>query len=474
MSMSEYWSALGVRGRTGLLVGGFVVGVATLGGGYWLLRDAQVLLSSGLSAERLSTVVQELDREKIAYRIGEDGHSIEVPRSKLGKAKAAVSSSGLGLPANVGLELFKETDFSTTDFAQKINYQRALQGELTRTLQAISGVRSARVHVILPDGGVFKRSATRASAAIEVAMIPGRTITRAQVRGMQRLVVASVPDIRIEDIVVLDESGTALTRVGPEADGDLSASQLDLKRQVDDYLQGKLARLLEDISPGAAPTWSVDATLDYRHLKVTTEEPIAGPAAKEAEHATGVLVKERQSQRLGAALTPASGDAVVPETTDSEYEYKVGQRLEQAVSVPGSIKRLSVAVTLKGAPPELTATAVEHLVSHGVGIDRSRGDSVAVLLLPGLPATQAMAIAASPPAEAPSPPMSAAEPPRAVDAPVVASMGGVVVIAGAFALLLGWSRRRRAAAEAEAEIDVRQTTARVRAWLETGAHDGPT
>src|SRR4051812_1127061 len=241
MVWSDYWKALGARQRIGLMAGAALIVIATVALAIWLLRDPYVPLASGLDGDSLDGVVRALERARLDYQVQDSGDAIRVPRSQLGRAHVAMSAGAGEVPQTVGLELFKETDFSSTDFAQRINYQRALQGELTRTIQSIAGVRGARVHVILPDAGLFRRDAAKATAAVSISMQPGRELTRPQVTGVQRLVAASVPEIKIDDVVVLDESGASLTRAARGSEDELSSTQLDLKRQVDQYFEAKLA-----------------------------------------------------------------------------------------------------------------------------------------------------------------------------------------------------------------------------------------
>lgn len=490
MMLSDYWGALSSRQRIGLGTGAAVIVAGTLAFAAWALRDPYVPLAADLSGERLRELTHELDGAKLRYAIDESGSGVTVPQSQLGKARAATAGGQFGAPPSVGLELFKETDFSTTDFAQRINYQRALQGELTRTIQTINGVRNARVHVILAEGGVLKRNAAKASAAVSVAMQPGAELALSQVRGIQRLVAASVPDIKIEDVVVLDEWGTSLTRaVGREGESDLSSAQLDLKRQADQYLQDKLSRLLKDLVPHGIASLSVDTTLDYNQLSVTTEQPIATPGSVENGQPAGVLVKQRHSQRgRGAGVVEADYDgnsSSESDSTDEEYEYKVGHRMEQTLSTPGSIKRVSVAVALQGVPAELPPGAIEELVAHAVGIDRSRGDSVAVLLLPAPAALQEKEVELPTAPRAPEQPRPAQ--PR-VQAPstgwVIAALGPSLAesrrtywAAGTLAaLLVLWVamryRTRARRARAANSIDVDATAAKVRQWLNEGAGNG--
>jgi len=369
------WNGLGTRQRAGMVLALLAILLGSVAASAWLLRDPLVPLAGELDAERIAALSQALERDRVAYRVADDGRGIAVPRSQLGKARAA-AEGGLALPPNVGLEMFKDTDFSTTDFAQRINYQRALQGELTRTIQSLSGVRSARVHVVLPEAGLLRRNSTRASAAVNVAMREGRALSRAQVRGMQRFVAASVPDMRPEEVAVFDASGASLS-AAPAGEGEASTAQLELKRQVDGYLEAKLARLLDEVVPGGSVGLAVDATLDERQLRVTTEEPLA-VAAKDAERPAGVVSRERQVDH-GVPSSEAGGAA---ERSEWEFEYRVGQRVEQTLAAAGSIRRVSVAVAVRGGPAELRAAAIEQLVAHAVGLDRGRGDAVTVMLLP--------------------------------------------------------------------------------------------
>jgi len=483
MMWSDYWGALSTRQRTALLVGILLLTAAAVGFGVWLLHDPYVNLASGLSGERVSELTRELDRVKLTYRVGDNADAVLVPRSELGKARAAVAAGpDFDIPPSVGLELFKETDFSTTDFAQRINYQRALQGELTRTIQTLSGVRSARVHVTLADGGLFKRNAARASAAVTVTLQPGKVLSGSQVRGIQRLVAASVAEIKLDDVVVLDESGTSLTARVREGEDDLSSAHLELKRQAEQYLEGKLSRLLQELVPGGVASLAVDTVLDERQLRVTTDEPLASRPVKEGEHATGVLVRERQSQHGHVSgMMRTDGEEIGGDSADWEHEYTVGRRTEQTLSSPGSIRRISVAVALEGAPPELTSAAVEQLVVNAVGIDRARGDSVTVMLLPPVPVRGSANSTESAGRNVPEP--AGASPPATGNGRQ-SNHALQIALAGALAaVLVGailWGRRQVRSARSvrsseragptDAQADA--VTAKVRQWLNEGASSG--
>lgn len=472
MGIRDYWNALGQRQRIGLAIGMAFILLLTVALGAWLLRDPLVPLANSLPPERQAAVAQELDRLKIDYRVAEDGNTLLVPASMVSKARTALGSGGLGLPPAAGLELFKEVDFSTTDFAQRVNYQRALQGELTRTLQTIAGVRSARVHVILAESGLLKRNSTKASVAVTLQLQPGKSLSRTQIHGIQRLVAASVPEVQAGEVVVLDETGNSLSRNSAEADGEASGAQLDLKRQVDGYFEAKLSKLLMDLAPDAQVSLSVDTALDFKQIKVTTEEPVAA-SGQTGDRPTGVVSRERQSQRPGREASAAKGDESGGEASDWEYEYQVGRRIEQSLSTPGAIKRVSVAVAMHGAPESINTATVEKLVEHAAGLDRGRGDSVAVVLLPAMQALQAASPSAAqemqplPPSREPLPDHTASS--AAQD--TLGATNGTVLLALLLVLAIGtlgmvWMRSGRIpVTPPAASVDIETATAQVRAWL---------
>jgi flagellar M-ring protein FliF len=452
---SSFWAPLGAAQRAGLALGVVLLLAATVALGYWVLHDPYVPVASQLPAERLVTASKELDTHKIAHRVTDRGDTLEVRQSQVGRARLLLAGDSAALGGGVGLEIFGEADFSMTEFAQKVNYQRALQGELTRTIQAMDGVRSARVHVILSDGGVLKRNTGKASAAVAVSMKDGRAPSPSQVRGIQRLVAASVPEIQPDAVTVLDETGVSLSRRAVGGEENYSSDQLGMKREVDEYLQGKLQHMLQELAPSSRVVASVNALLDFQQLRSTTEQPIAVPKDDPAERATGVVVRERQTQRSAGGAKVGDGSN---EDSGWEFDYKVGLRVEQSLQMPGAVRRLSVAVALHGAPASIDLHSVEQLVANAIGIDKQRGDTVAVLLLPAetapLPATVPTASGAPLAVEHRKPSVAA-----------VVAIGTCFALAALAGLFFALRRRGPATVETEENVDVEAMAARVRHWL---------
>lgn len=177
----------------------------------WFLQDSYAVLVQDARPEEAAAIVEELKKEDVAFQLRDGGATILVPESKLNAARLDVSSKELPLKGTVGFELFNESDMGQTDFAQKVNYQRALQGEITRTLMAMEGIASARVHIALPERSLFRAARSEPRAAVTVTPATGIAIDADRVAGIQRLVAATVPDLAVERVAVLNERGRLLT-----------------------------------------------------------------------------------------------------------------------------------------------------------------------------------------------------------------------------------------------------------------------
>jgi flagellar M-ring protein FliF len=195
-----------------------LIGTAALGGAlllfllwYFLLRTPFAPAFTGINTTDALTITQELDRLKTPYELADDGTTILVPQDKVDEARVSILGSELPLKGAVGFELFNKTDMGLTEFAQKINYQRALQGELARTIMALDQIETARVHLSLPEEGIFEQDRRPAKASITVATKIGGTIDGNVVRGIQQLVAAAVPDLQAANVAVLDAGGRLLS-----------------------------------------------------------------------------------------------------------------------------------------------------------------------------------------------------------------------------------------------------------------------
>ncbi|OWQ46386.1 flagellar M-ring protein FliF [Roseateles noduli] len=485
--MRTFWQGLGTSARYGFVAGIAVILLGTAALGVWLMRTDRDVLFGSLSAQDAAAMTAELDRMKVPYDLASDGTTILVDRKTLHQTRLKLMSKDLPLHGAVGFELFNNTDFGMTEFAQKVNFQRALQGEITRTILSLSEVESARVHLAFPEDGLFKRDQGKAKAAITLALKQGQVLRPEQVRGIQRLVAAAVAGIGPQDVTIVDQSGIALTRAAQpagEGGGDVSP-RLELKREIEQQLAHKATQVLDRaFGPGRALA-SVDVVLDMDQVRRTTEDVLAQPS-QPGENVTGVVVRERETSKED--VLPANNTREGTRgasNSQREIEYQVGRRVEQVVSQPGSVRSLQVLAVVKMPLDAQQVERTRTLLAAAVGASLSRGDVVVVQPVAGLtapgsaassatagdqtPASTTMSFdddsAASRTSNVAAAEAAAAERPRMVVLALVA-----LLVALVFGLVVWLVAGRRAQAQRAArplsEVERQAALARVREWLD--------
>lgn len=483
-----FWEKLGSAARAGLVVGALAIVAVTAMLGYWLMRTDYQVLFAELAPQDAAAMTAELDRLKTPYKLGEDGTSILVDKDQVYKTRMKLMGKELPLRGAVGFELFNNSDFGMTEFAQKINYQRALQGEITRTILSLSQIKDARVILVMTEQGLFKQAASKAKASITLTMKQNQTLRPEQVSGIQRLVSSSVPGIGTHDVTILDQNGVALSRNGAgEADGEAGTGRLDLKKETENYLARKAGEVLERaFGPGLAMA-SVDVMLNAERAQITTEDLVV-PPARPGHAPTGVVVRERETLREGAPQEAKAFDGAVAARAGSsqrEVEYAVGRRVEQIVSQPGSIKRLQAVAVVRRTLDPAQQEQVRKLLAAAVGASLERGDTVVVHTLDAAALPDGTAAQGAPEASSARPlhAPGAARPAAGQEAGsekmgpqlepwvALAFLLVLVMVAGGL-LLLARRRTVRSAGRGNAPLTAAQRSAalaRVQAWMAADA-----
>lgn len=481
--IKSFWDSLADRfgraGRTGLVAGAALIVVLTVVAGFWLTRPDYQVLFAELTPQDTAAMTAELDRQKIPYVLSDQGEAlgtILVDKAEVYKTRIKLMGKDIPLHGQVGFELFNTSDFGMTEFAQKINYQRALQGELTRTILSLTEVRDARVLLALPEQGLFKQATSKPKASVTLTLKPDRRLRAEQVTGIQRLVAASVPGIQAQDVTLVDQTGTALTRPS-EADGEGLAGagsyRLDLKRDTEAYLARKAAEVLDrTLGPGQALA-SVDVTLDMDRVQSHTDEILSAPGKTDGAPA-GVLVRERQTTRDGDPPLNGKGEGAVGGSNQSEAEYTVGHRIEQVIGQPGSIRRIQVAVVVNRALSPDQEEQLRTTVAASVGASTDRGDSVVIQPLGAAAVLDGVvpAAPAAPQVQQPDQALAKAAAPAGLSFKPWTI--GLAILA-AFLLLIGALRLRGAAPrvpEPLSDDQRREALARVRAWIQADGERG--
>lgn len=471
-----FWRGLGARERTGLAVGTVVVLLCTALLGWWLLRVNYQVLFADLKPQDAQAMTTELERLKIPYRLADAGTSILVDERAVHATRIKLLGRDVPLHGSVGLELFNNTDFGMTEFTQKVNFQRALQGEITRTILSLSEIHDVRVLLAMPEQGLFKQATAKPKASITLSLKPGRSLRNEQIVGIQRLVAAAVPGMAVQDVTLVDGSGVALTRAEP-AEGEVPVgARLELKRETENYLQRKVAEVLErTYGPGQALA-SVDVTLSMDQVRTTTEDVLPAPG-RTGFQSTGVVVRDKEVLRDAGGVERRPLDpAGRGNGSQRDTEYAVGRRVEQVVGQPGAIRRIQVVAVLRQAPDAGQEEKLRAVLAAAVGAVSDRGDTVVVQsLMPG--------VALSTPSESGYPVLAAenAEE-RAQPAPLPLGVGvylAATILALALVALAIWSTRagarqprarRGGAVQPLTALEREEALARVRSWLEA---DGP-
>jgi flagellar M-ring protein FliF len=375
-SLTEIWKGNSRRAKVAFVLALVAILILAGGAALWALRTDYRPLFTDLDPQDAAAIASELDRLKIPYAVGDDGASILVAKDSVHATRLKVMGKGLELKGTVGFEIFNNTDFGMTEFAQKVNYQRALQGELARTISALDEVRSARVHLVLPETGLLRRGGVRPKASVTLSVRGTRKLSGEQIEGIQRLVAASVPEMVPAAVTVLDQQGIALSR--PADAARIGGVQLDAKREMEAYLVRKVVAVLDKaLGPGRGIV-SVDVDLDEDQVKVTREDILPGATSN------GVVVRRRETTQRAASgdveAGPVSGRrrASPPTAATEEIEYAHGRKVEQIVTNPGSVRRISVGVLLPADVDADRAEGLKRVIAMAVGLDPARGDGIAI------------------------------------------------------------------------------------------------
>lgn len=227
----------------------FAAVVAVLGMIYFaFMLPPKAVLYEDMREADAAEIVNVLEKQGIEYRLEDDGHRILVPRDEVSHARVLVAGSGIAMGGVVGFELFNETDMGLTEFAQKVNYQRALQGELARTIMSMDGIAFARVHLSLPERSMFRAAQTPPKAAVTLQTESGATIEPAWVLGIQQLVSAAVTNLPAREVAVLDHHGRLLSEVPVE--GGEAAGPLDERSALEEFFRARARSVTERLVPG--------------------------------------------------------------------------------------------------------------------------------------------------------------------------------------------------------------------------------
>jgi flagellar M-ring protein FliF len=406
--LREIWSRLQTSQRI-TIIGFAVLALAGIGTLVFLMNRVEYeVLYRDLNIEDAQAIAAKLKDEKRDFIV--EGTSIRVaaPKSEIDKLRLEVAGSGLARSGRVGYEIFDKSQFGMTDFTEQVNLQRALEGELSRTISNLSEITQARVHITLGKDSIFEQKKEEAKASVAVRLKKGAELAKTQIAGIKNLIAGAVPGLRPHSVSVVDEEGKLLSQSVGSGDDARSEAESGIREQLEKEMTSKVVSILEPVVGKGKVHANASIDLDFNSTEQTEETYNPGPGV--------VLSQQKSEEKMGSANTiagipgtqsnkangsPTPSSSTTPERVrQSEVtNYEVSKLVRHTIQPKGSVRRLSVAVILdhkaiynKGQDGKITTTfqprtqqeldSCRELVLAAVGYDKERGDIVTLENVP--------------------------------------------------------------------------------------------
>ncbi|MGH2368062.1 MAG: flagellar basal-body MS-ring/collar protein FliF [Chloroflexota bacterium] len=404
--LPQVWKGLG-RNRQ-ILIGGAagVVAISLIFALLVLRQPETVALYSNLDQQDASAIVAKLKELETPYTIADGGTTIRVPRDSV--AELRLQLAGLGIPAgsagaSVGMELFDKTNLGLTDFAQRLNFQRGLEGELARTISRLAPIESARVHLVLPEERLFTAQQKDATASVVLKLKPAAKLADDQVSSIQHLVAKSVEGLKPENVAIVDINGNTLGTLGlnggagKPSDKQLAA-RLEVQHQRETELEHKIQSLLDTVLGPNHAVVRASVALDWDQVEqqIETFSPNDLPAQVRSQRETRENVAGQGADGAAPAGVPgaeaiptyqgedagAAGQNATYQRSDVTTNYEISSEKQQIVRAPGEIKNIGIAVTVDQSVQAAQVDQITQLVTAAAGLQAQRGDQISVVSLP--------------------------------------------------------------------------------------------
>jgi flagellar M-ring protein FliF len=415
------FTALPLPKQAGFLAGVAVIVAIAVGMVTWAMRPTYQPLMPGLSETDKALAITALTRSGIPHQLDSASGMLMVPAAEMHQARLQLATEGLPKTGGVGFELLdQQAGIGTSRMVENTRYQRALEGELARSVTTLSGVESARVHLALPRQTVFVRDRVRPSASVLVNLHPGRTLDDVQIAGIVHLVASSVPELEPERVTVVDQRGRLLSQSDDSRGNGAPSRQLEYTQALEDSIRQRVRDILAPIVGEAGVRVQVSAEVDFTQVESTKESfdgdnlalrseqlaeeenrsgragGVPGALSNQPPGAATIAPPDGVPAADGAAVASADGAVSVQQPVNrnsrSTRNYEVDRTVEHIKQAPASLSRLSVAVVVddrevpgeNGQPSRVPRTEEElaylrGLVRDAIGVDEARGDRVTLV-----------------------------------------------------------------------------------------------
>lgn len=375
----------------------------------WTQQPDMQVLFANLAVDDAVAIVDKLKDAKVPYETTSGGTTVLVPGTQVHDLRLDMAGQGLPHGGGVGFEIFDRSTLGMSDFVQKLNYRRALQGELARTITQMPEVERARVHLALPERRLFATEQDRARASVVVSLRSNHVLSKAQIQGVVHLVSSSVEGLQTRDVTVVDGHGNLLSSTSTDESAGLSGTQMEYQRTLEKDIEARIQSMLERIVGVNKAVVRVSSVLDFRKIETTEER--YDPNGQ-------VVRSEQRGQEKSSGVNGTSGgvpgvESNVPGGTEAEgsqtstnnnntknetVNYEISRTVSRIVEPTGTLKKLSVAVLVDGlyeggkaadtaadqpkkysARSETELTRIEDIVKKAMGYSSERQDEVQVV-----------------------------------------------------------------------------------------------
>ncbi len=381
--LANLWVSLDSAQRRNLVLLGAITLAALLGTIIWSNRASYGSLYSNLPTEEAAAIVEYLRSQNINYRLTDGGDTIQVDYARLYELRLELAQQGLPrTAASTGFEIFDRSGLPGTEFSNTVNYQRALEGELARSINSLTTVHSARVHLVLPHYDLYSGDHP-ASASVVLDTQYGGALTNSQIQGIAYLVSSAVRELQPTQVTIVDSSSNILNSPASSTSaGGLSAQQIEAERDFERNLRDQLQAMLDQTVGPHNSIVQVQVTLDFDTEQITsdTTEPLSGPGAVSQEY----LVKEEYDSR---AAPPGAAPGYAPESSAEAGSYSSEEQArvylysrihKEIQKAPGKIQRLTIAAIIDSELKDISPRQIRDLLAAAAGIDTARGDTITV------------------------------------------------------------------------------------------------
>lgn len=403
--IKDFLNAMSMRKKVAISITGVTIVASILGLFIWASDRTYQPLMTNLNPEDSSNIIRVLRERNIPFKVDQSGRSIMVTPENMDQLRMELAIMGLPQSSVVGYEVFDKNSLGQTSFVQRVNEKRAKEGELTRTINTIHGVRRSRVHLAIPQKSTFVEDQKKATASVVLDMVPGINLTDRQIAGVANLVARAVEGLDTNDVAIVDSLGKMLSKAGNDSFSQLSSNQQEFKTKIESDMERRVQEILSRVVGDGKVVAKVTADLDFTSINET----------QTIYDQDGATVKSMQenSQSMEGSKPIASGAAGAQSNTplgqsgptmakvqdtkvgNKVVNYAIPETIRKTIRTPGAIKKLSVAVVVDGkqvkekdkegvvqsktqpwAPEQIKE--FESLVASTLGVDKKRGDSLEI------------------------------------------------------------------------------------------------